>query len=792
MYGKVRMQKGNRRMKRAALLLALCAGLVPPIARAATASSIDLQVTLSATTNAVIFGDQFGYSLTVSNASANTATGVVVTDVLPLSWQYIYSQESQGTLGAISNSVAFDLGTLPPWGSATMQIFVQPQVPGIFTNIAVVSADQINSQTNTIAELPIDVFLPTPPLITAQPQSQLLNLGGLLNLVVGVLSPPGTRYQWRLNGANIPGATNSSYTVLSLLSKDAGSYTTVVFNELGATVSQPALISLNGLLTLPASDNFANRLPMLNLLNLVSYSNVGATSEPGEPLHAGVPGGHSVWFTYTPLLSGVVTFSTAGSSFDTLLAVYTGNNLTNLTTVASDDDSGGYYTSLVTFNAVAGTQYSIAVDGAYGAEGNIILNSTFQLLAPPVPQIISQPVDQITSFGGSANFSVLASGAGLTYQWFLDDAPLAGATAPTLQLTNISPSQIGLYRVGVASSGGRIISPPASLQIGIVDGQLNLNSHAHDKFQAVSYAVAGTATKTMLRVSSTGARIHKLSSGTSRGYTGMQVFSTYGSATQSGEPNNCSTPGGSSSWTSLQPPENGIMEIDTAGSNFKTILGVYTGSGTDFSGLVQVACDVATGTGTNDGRVTFAATANSTYYVSVDGVDGAYGSVVLNWNLTVPPSIVSQPNSQAVPPGATVILSASAAGNPLPKCQWFRDGALLSGATNWNMTISNFQASSEGTYQVLASNPGGSAATAPSSLVLDSGLRLDSFVLDPTNGVIQMRLVGVANSNYVIQATSDFVTWLPIATNTPANGLWYFSDLQFASFTHKFYRAVPQ
>ena len=774
------------------LLLALGAGL--GTAAAQTAGSVSVGVTLSAVTNAVIFGDQFGYSLTISNDSTTAATGVVVSDILPPGFQYLYSQQSQGTFSALSNSVAFDVGVLAPGATATMQVFVQPQVPGLFTNLAMVSADQVNLQSNSVAELAVDVYLPSPPLITAQPQGQLLNLGSLLNLVVGILPSPGTRFQWRLNGENIAGATNSSYSVLSLLAKNAGSYTAVVYNQLGATISEPALISLNGLLTLPASDSFENRAPMLNLLNLISYSNVGATTEPGEPLHAGVPGGHSVWFSWTPLLSGVVTFTTAGSSFDTLLAVYTGNTLTNLTPIASDDDSGGFYTSSVTFNAVAGTEYSIAVDGAYGAQGNIILNSSFQLLAPAVPQILSQPVDQVTSVGGSAAFSVSAGGPGLKYQWYFDGAPLAGATATSLQLTNISQAQVGQYKAAISSSGGQIISAPASLQIGMVDGAIDLDSEAHDKFQALSYAGAGYVTKTTMRTLFTGTGrtgFHKLTGGTSRGYTGMQVFSTYGSATQSGEPNNCSTPGGASSWVSLQPPANGILEISTAGSNFKTILGVYTGSGTDFSSLVQVACAVGTGVGSNDATLSFAASANTTYYISVDGVDGAYGTVVLNWSLVVPPSIVSQPYSQTVSPGATVVLSASAAGNPAPQCQWFLNGAILSGATNWSLGLTNFQQASQGSYQVLASNPGGSVATAPSSVVLENGLRLDSFSLNATNGAMEMRVVGVANSNYVIQASTDLFNWQPIATNAPVGGLWFFSDADGSRFVHRFYRVAP-
>ncbi|HZR20857.1 MAG TPA: immunoglobulin domain-containing protein [Verrucomicrobiae bacterium] len=776
------------------LRVALVAGFcfLALVARADT--SVDLEVGMTAATNAVLLGEQFSFSITVSNASANTATGVVLSDQLPAGWQYLYSEAGQGTVDAVGSSITFSLGTIPSGSVVTARVFVMPQSPGALVNTAVVNADQPNTGTTSPVTLPINVFMASPPLITKQPQSQLLSLGGILNLAVEVLSAPGTRYQWRLNGANIPGATNATYSILGLLAKDAGLYTAVVSSQLGAAESQPALITLTGLLQLGASDNFANRGPVLNLLNLMSYSNVGATSEPGEPLHAGVPGGHSVWFTWTPLLSGVATITTAGSSFDTLLAVYTGSSLTNLTEVASDDDSGGYYTSKVVFNAVAGTQYSIVVDGAYGAQGNIILNSSLQLLAPPVPHISSGPTDQITGLGDTALFSVTASGKNLSYQWLFNDAAITGATGASLQITNVDLSQVGIYRVRVSSGSQSVLSAPASLQIGVVDGQANAGSGARDKFQAEADAVteASAQFKARLKMSRTGGTIHKESSGPSRGYTGMQVFSTYGSATQNGEPNNCSNPGGSSAWASLQPAANGALTLNTRGSNFKTILGVYTGNGADFSSLVPVACDVGTDTNGNNGQVSFAATANTTYYISVDGVDGAYGTVVLNWALAVPPAITSQTPSQTLPVGASVTLSVTTSGYPAPSCQWSYNGSPLPGATNWSLKIMNFQAAAQGSYQMLARNTCGTAATTPATLVLYSGLQLDSTVMDYTNGVFQFQLVGAPNSNYVIEASQDLVHWVPVATNTPSTGLWRFADPQSASLACRFYRALPQ
>jgi len=100
-----------------------------------------------------------------------------------------------------------------------------------------------------------------------------------------------------------------------------------------------------------------------------------ATKEAGEPNHAGNVGGHSTWYRGTALYNSVVRLDTAGSDFDTLLAVYTGNAVNALTVVATNDDaSPSNHLSKLSFNAVAGTEYKIAVDGRDGGYGQTILN----------------------------------------------------------------------------------------------------------------------------------------------------------------------------------------------------------------------------------------------------------------------------------------------------------------------------------------------------------------------------------------------------------------------------------
>jgi hypothetical protein len=126
------------------------------------------------------------------------------------------------------------------------------------------------------------------------------------------------------------------------------------------------------------NDNVADALPIAGTSVTSTGSNVGATKEPGEPNHANNSGGASIWWKWYSTSAGRVVVSTAGSSFDTTLGIYTRIGNGPLNWVASNDDSlaGGTLTSLARFNAVAGKTYYIAIDGYNGATGNVNLNVT--------------------------------------------------------------------------------------------------------------------------------------------------------------------------------------------------------------------------------------------------------------------------------------------------------------------------------------------------------------------------------------------------------------------------------
>ena len=78
--------------------------------------------------------------------------------------------------------------------------------------------------------------------------------------------------------------------------------------------------------TPPSNDNFANAEALTERFGWLEADNSEATKEPGEPNHAGNPGGASIWYAWTAPNSGLATVSLCWSEIDTLLAVYTVTN----------------------------------------------------------------------------------------------------------------------------------------------------------------------------------------------------------------------------------------------------------------------------------------------------------------------------------------------------------------------------------------------------------------------------------------------------------------------------------
>jgi subtilisin family serine protease len=125
------------------------------------------------------------------------------------------------------------------------------------------------------------------------------------------------------------------------------------------------------------NDQFAAAVSLAGQSGSVYAYNIDATKEAGEPAHAGNSGGKSVWWAWTPPLTGPVILTTLGSDFDTLLAVYTGSNPASLSLTAENNNNPPGSTSAVSFTATAGTNYHIAVDGVAATWGTIKLTWSY-------------------------------------------------------------------------------------------------------------------------------------------------------------------------------------------------------------------------------------------------------------------------------------------------------------------------------------------------------------------------------------------------------------------------------
>lgn len=388
----------------------------------------------------------------------------------------------------------------------------------------------------------------------------------------------------------------------------------------------------------PANDDFANAVLITDEDSVYSGRNSEATLESDEPddlyvLSAG--SSSSVWWRWVAPTSDIYDISTEGSDFDTVLAVYTGTDLSNLTLIYENDDTDGL-TSQVTISTESGTEYFIAVDGYGSAQGNIQL----MVISPSVPPSNDNFADAIpiTELNTPLNGSNVAAtlepgeyhdhGQGSHSVWWKWTAPTDGPYdvstigsdfntvlaiytgtsiwdlvlisqnddwgGETASLAGIAATAGTEYFIAVDGYG----DDQGNVQITVIPPPSNDNFADAIPIITTDVAVSGTNLNAIL---------------------------------ESGEPDHASY-GSSSVWWKWTAPDNNTYGITTTGSNFDTVLAIYTGD--ELSNLVLEGEDNNDGFG-GTSIVTVSATAGTTYYIAVDGL--YYKEGIIQLTILSPP-----------------------------------------------------------------------------------------------------------------------------------------------------------
>jgi YD repeat-containing protein len=105
-----------------------------------------------------------------------------------------------------------------------------------------------------------------------------------------------------------------------------------------------------------------------------------------------------------------------------------------------------------------------------------------------------------------------------------------------------------------------------------------------------------------------------------------------GASRESNEPNHAGEEGGTSVWWKFKSKVTGKCIYDTHGSDFDTLLAVYTGDSID--NLIEVASNDDDESSNHNSRIAFQVEAGLQYHIAVDGYRGESGAITLNWAVT--------------------------------------------------------------------------------------------------------------------------------------------------------------
>ncbi len=193
------------------------------------------------------------------------------------------------------------------------------------------------------------------------------------------------------------------------------------------------------------------------------------------------PGGDSANTSVAPTVGDVTTSTAAGQPVALVLPAAGGNLTLRIISqpvsgsVGLSNNVATYFppagfsgTATFTFAAYDGSKNSqlatatVIVGGSGGGSGGGGGGGSGAI----APTITAQPASQTVTAGATVTLSVSATGtAPLSYQWQQNGVDMAGATAATLTLNNVTSAAAGAYRVSVRNSAGTVTSATANLTV---------------------------------------------------------------------------------------------------------------------------------------------------------------------------------------------------------------------------------------------------------------------------------------------------------------------------------------
>ena len=425
----------------------------------------------------------------------------------------------------------------------------------------------------------------------------------------------------------VPGATNP--LVMTVIASAPGKI--AVTNLVNYSVAPP-----------PPNDFFTNASKVDVGGGMYLANNQFATLETNEPPHqGGSSAAASLWWVYTPTRNTNVFLDLTGSRIDTVLAVYTGNALTNLTPMVSTNSNlGQHQPAYVGFSAQAGVGYRIAVAAAStNALGSIQLRvapgGQFDTTPPSV--FVSSPLSGLTVYSPNVNIAGTA----------FDPLPNASGVMEVLVAINGGLS--------ASANGTTAWTAPALLTQGYNTIQVRALDEAGNFSSPVSIQVN--------YVSATPTNDFFVNALELTAVPDVASAATTSATKEPGEPAHAGINGGKSVWWWYQPPADGFLALSTTNSTFDTLLGLYTGD--TVNGLTAVAMndDAYPGASRGFSQMTQPVRADRIYHIAVDGYDGVSGIVALQYAFTPASLFVltlnSAGNGQVYPASGDVVSNAT-------------------------------------------------------------------------------------------------------------------------------------